>query len=274
MVKRSRGFALVLTLAVLMLAAAVLVSVGQASIRHAAEARAARTELQRRCGIMSCRRAVLPRVEELLLLRERAARRPIASMRTKIMLGGQEFDLRIADEQAKANINVLLDEFSAAVIENRLRESLSGTGLSARIRLRPGPPPATAPAATTSPASRPFLVPPLIFAYGQIFDAVSPRELQGTSDLLTCWGSGPINIRRATPSALRLAASPPLTGVEIDRILKDRTVRVRPPGTHFTESSTCHSIWITVSDGRREWHEFTVLDQSAEDRPQVRTLVW
>jgi hypothetical protein len=201
-----RGYVLVLTLGLLVLAATLMVSIGRASLRHAASAREAAEDLQRRWGVTSCRLAVLPAAEAVLLEQERRVRRPVAVHRATVRLGEQTFELVLADEQAKANVNVLLDEADAARVEQRLRTALAGSGAGHLVRLRPvaaaviG---ARLPAgATTSPATRP-IVPQLVTGYGQVYDDAWPAKLMGPAgELVTFWGDGLLNLRRASPAAL------------------------------------------------------------------------
>src|SRR5687768_11408596 len=116
-----------------------MVSIGRASLRRAAAAREAAEELQRRWGATSCRLAVMPAIESVLVDQERKLRRPVAAHRARLRLGRQTFDLVLADEQAKANVNVLLDEADRATAETRMREAMTGTGVGHLARLRPDP---------------------------------------------------------------------------------------------------------------------------------------
>src|SRR5688500_4301510 len=286
--QRRRGYVLVVTLGLLVLAATLLVSIGRASLRRAAAAREAAEDLQRRWGVTSCRLAVMPAVESVLVDQERKLRRPVAVHRTSLTLGGQRFDLVLADEQAKANLNVLLDESDVPRVETRLREvtrlrkALAVGGVGHLLRLRPDPsavPPQRT--STTSPATRP-IVPQRVTGFGQIFDGAAPEALAGPSELVTCWGSGLLNVRRASPAAIRLAT--PLSGIEIAGLLRAReappagglvkSTGIKPrPGLHLTESSSCHSLWIVARTGRREWRHFTVLDESSEP-PVAASFVW
>jgi hypothetical protein len=288
---RRRGYVLVVTLGLLVLAATLMVSVGRASIRKASLASDAADDLQRRWGATSCRLAVMPAIESVLLDQERKIHRPVAVHRAQLTLGQQTFDLVLADEQAKANLNVLLDEGDRASAETRIRETMTGTGVGHLIRLRPDPTivssvrPRTAGggnSATTVSATQPLL-PRRVTGFGQIFDDAPPAQLIGASQWITCWGNGLVNVRRATEPGLKLAT--PLTGVEIAALLRLRegatpagllrSANIKPrPGLHLTESSTCHSLWIVARSSRREWHYFSVLDETHESSPGIVSFVW
>src|SRR5688572_16761712 len=111
---RHRGYVLIVTLGVLVLAATVMVGVGRAAIAHALAARQAQDDLQRRWAIASCRAIVLPFAEQLLVDQEHKQQRPVPVHRAQIHLGNVALDLTLADEQAKANVNWLLNASDAS----------------------------------------------------------------------------------------------------------------------------------------------------------------
>ncbi len=342
---RRRGYVLVVTLALLILASTLLVAVGRAAIRHASAARSAEQDLQRRWGLASCRRAVLPYTEEILLANEPARRKNLARLDVSLRLGNQTFELIVSDEQAKANINAILDEAELTRTESRLRQSLAGSGLINNVRLRPTagpvfilsneqptgasvgstspsgipPTPPTAPSAPAAPTTQPILSTnpsaPRISGLGQIFDGIPPvkliRPMSGTRlapiDLVTCWGTGAVNIRRTSEAALGLAAGRALTTVEINRLLdaRDALQQQRTGGLSnsgagrmtsdqlkqlvhdataqaaksranlaLVEYSQCHSLWIITRTGQRDWYDLSVIDSANAKEPQTFTYSW
>jgi type II secretory pathway component PulK len=244
---RHRGYVLILTMGLLVLASTLLVGVGRASVNHALAARTAADELQRRWAIASCRTLVLPTIEQILRTQETQRKQPTASARTTIRLGGLALELTVADEQAKANVNQLLVRENISDAQTRLREALVGSGVAAKVRLRPlfaaeGAPttgPTTA-AATTQPARQ------LIGGFGQVFDDLPPDLLLGgrnaPAQSLTCWGGGKINIRRAPVAALTLALDGQLSGAEMTQLLEARdaywTEQARAKSTPSTLPTT------------------------------------
>jgi hypothetical protein len=183
---------------------------------------------------------------------------------------------------------VLLDEGDRAGAETRVREAMTGTGIGGLVRLRPDPtvvstvPPVSSGSASTAPATQPLL-PRRVSGFGQMFENVPPGQLVAASQWITCWGNGLVNARRAPEAALKLAT--PLTGVEIAALLRARegatpgglvkAANIKPRGElHLTESSACHSLWIITRTNRRDWHYFTVLDESDESSPGIVSFVW
>jgi hypothetical protein len=285
-----RGYVLILTLGLLALAATLLVSVARSSLRHAVEARDAVDGLQRRIGVMSCQNVILPHAQDVLIRQEQRSKTVVASLRMSVTLGGQRFDLIVADEQAKANVNALLGRSDRDAATSRLRELLEPTGLARAIRLRSGE------------AS--------VGSIGDLFDGVSVESLIGRRgespaalDLVTCWGNGSLNVRRAPERVLRLASNPPLGPNEVAQLLQLRQNRLQgvravttgpaagaadPISRLFVQSnnagggtvgglatgSSCYSLWVIVKDGRRSWEHFDVRDESDPQHAQTRSFVW
>ena len=224
---RRRGYVLVMTLGLLVLSATLLVAVARVSVRHALDAREAQTRLQRRWGAISARQAVLPYAERILAQAEARQHRPLPVLPVTLRLGREQFTLVLCDEQAKANVNVLLEmergDRSAA--ESRIRQSLSGTGLTNMIRLRPISLPARAKppkSAATQPAVQQWIT-----GLGQMFENVPPERLlkggdSAPANRLTCWGPGGINIMRAPERALVLATGSSLSQLDAGRLIEAR----------------------------------------------------
>jgi hypothetical protein len=304
-----------MVMGLLVLAATLLVAVSRAAGRAGMTARAAEEELQHRWGVVSCRKAVLPYVEAMLTSLEQERRRSVPRFETAVKLGGVTFELILADEQAKANVNAILEESDAMRTETRVRQALSGSGLGNRIKLRPTQGEvvqvvrAGVAVATTGPTSRPARAASAlaVASWGQVFDAVPPgqlvRPMPGSRlapvDVLTCWGSGAVNVRRATDEALKLAAGRSLSGAQIGRLIdaRDKLWQRRPGDAGFDESpaeklkelmtkssgeslankgnlglvdgSSCHSLWVVTRTGRRDWYDWFVSDESDARRPVV-----
>ena len=151
-------------------------------------------------------------------------------------------------------------------------------------------------------------VPRLLSGIGQVFDLrnVTPRQLLEPSrvqpvpplNLITLWGDGRINLRRASAAAVKLALTPTLTSIEVNRLIEARSapisnlpVPIRDPlarllaqanvsssvagrGLPVTLVSACHSVWVIDNDGRRQWHELEVLDRSDADHPRRSFFSW
>lgn len=229
-----RAYVLITVLALLVLSATLLVTVAQVAFRHAVAANAAAEDLQSRAAIASARKALLPRIDSHLTAAEARTRRPVPRLGVSIKLGNQSVDLILADEQAKANVNAILEEADLSRTQMRLGQSLAGTGLAASVKIRPtqGAVIRLSDPVTTAPTTQPAISgrSPMVGSYAGLFDRTGPADLLrpmpgnplAPVDLVTLWGNGAINVRRVPTSALQLAAGRALTGVEMTRLIEAR----------------------------------------------------
>jgi hypothetical protein len=225
---------LVMTLGLLMLAATLLVTIGRASTRRVLQARLEERELQRRWATVSSRNAILPFAGDMLARQEAVRGRPMPTYTESIVLNQQRISLIISDEQAKANVNLLLERSDKLRAEAALREALAGSGLGNSIFLRPEP----SARAEVAPqvrggGSAPPGPPNWFSGFGQILSNVGPDRLIPGGPLapasqITCWGSGAVNLMRVSEPALRLAGAPALTTIEADRLIDARNKAFGP----------------------------------------------
>jgi hypothetical protein len=240
-----RGYVLVMTLGLLVLAATLLVTIGRASTRRVLQARLEERQLQLRWGTVSCRNAILPVAGDILARQEALQNRPIPSYRVSLALGNERFMLLVSDEQAKANINLLLERSDKSRTEARIREALTGSGLGNAIFLRPEPSVHAEVAPPTVPGqpAQPPDLPNWISGFGQVFTNVGPDRLVAGGPLapagqLTCWGSGAVNIMRVSEPALRLAATPTMTTIEADHLIEARNKVFEPRNNKKSSASS------------------------------------
>jgi hypothetical protein len=87
--------------------------------------------------------------------------------------------------------------------ETRLRDAVSGSGLTGAVMLRP------------SAKNQ-------VDGLGQIFESIDPARLTADTEtapagLVTCWGSGGVNVMRASRASLALVAGAELNALQIGR---------------------------------------------------------
>ncbi|HEV8607956.1 MAG TPA: hypothetical protein VGQ99_21655 [Tepidisphaeraceae bacterium] len=300
--RKRRGYILVATLALLVLSATLLVTLARFAIDRSMKARQSQEDLQRRWGQLSCQRAILPHAETILIQQEKRHQRPFPIYRATIQLGAQYFDLVLSDEQAKANVNAVLDLTDKQRTESQLRSTLSP--LSSHIHLHPSLVP------TSAPTTRPIL-PRYLNSFGQVFESTAPQNLltsqfaaPAPADLLTFWTDGQMNIRRCSASSLALLNSSILTQLDVRRLIEARnnlylknSSPIQPSANplpvdpvrrllnqaqippnkanlHLTTTSKSHSLWIIVRDPCRQWYSLGVLDQTDQDHPRSNSFIW
>ncbi len=282
-----RGYVLVMTLVLLALMVLALTGTVRLSLRRASEAQLAQQQLQHRWGMLSCQHTLLPRTEEFLSSQQLIKQRPLASVRRTIQLGGTSFELIFADEQAKANANVLLQRRGKQNAERILRELLIGSPLAGRLQLRPFEP--QRPARTALP---------LIGDYGQIIEFTGIESLlqgdegQSLAGQITCWGDGRLNFRRASEQALRSLACPPLDSGRVQQMLNLRatspqlslsqvldrmqlsTFQHSAAEASLSEGSGAQSLWIIVRSPRRSWYRLAIQQRNQDGTRSVDVFEW
>jgi hypothetical protein len=156
-----------------------------------------------------------------------------------------------------------------------------------------------------------------VSGWGQVFEDVeavtiigrAPGAAHSAGGMLTCWGSGHINVRRAPEASLRLVLGRSLSAAEIGRLVEVRDSLLQPGGAEklrgaaanapeavmrlpvrrllaaagvdgraglppMTEVSGCHSVWVVINDGRRSWHRVSVREQLPGESARVWTFLW
>lgn len=246
--RRQPGFALLLTLMLVMMAAIALAAVARQSATEALSAQEKTEALQRRWAVTSCRATLLPRVDRLM---DRADQGPLgsdgepaavderpppsATRWVTIELAGGRYDLVLTDEQAKYHPGRQFDDRSG--VRNAL-SSLSGSSVGAdgrrlRVAMRPmidreaDGTPIEREARSGDDDERPERI-ETYAGYGQLFDSPAPALLVGGPDRpgaamrLTCWGDGRLNLKRAPSAVVERVLGPVLGAEGVDEVLDAR----------------------------------------------------
>lgn len=282
--KCRRGYVLLMVLAVSVLVVTVLASLAKMSLRRGLQAADAERQLQQRWGAQSLQEAVLKQAPKIFALRaERQAElkpdEPLpTTIRTAMNLGGVTFDLMLADEDAKLNLNALYHHVGKMKTEQALAKSV-GPLFARAMALNP----ASAPMQLERQSSRLRqdddddeeearpLIPDAFRSWGEVFDVSYIERMEGEAALpnlttgITCWGGGQLNFRRASDEAfLAIAGSviqdgaakrmltryrdnPLISGnVLLEAQVTNRSKRERLTRL-LSEVSTNYSLWIHAS---------------------------
>jgi hypothetical protein len=274
-----RGFVLLMALALIAVASISLAGLARHSLRLAREATQAQEDLQRRWGILSCQRRLLEVADDLLELQAQAGAEPRRGgpapsvVMGEFTLGGLQFTVRLADESAKANLNAIRERRpeGAARVAQAALAGASVSGVGGQVILW----------TSETPADEDRLV-----GWGQVFELTGPRAAQAghqwieqaTRDI-TIWGGGRLNLRRASDTAVAFACESALPEPTVRKLLELRRAgqwtsleellrRLGLPGRELgrwrrllTDSSDCHSLWVTTTSRSRRSTSLTV------DRP-------
>lgn len=285
---KRKAFVLLVVLVFLVISALQLVNLADHSFRLAEYANGLQADVQRRWGAVSCRRAVLPVAEYLFeAIDEQFAGSETptgitASPRivsADVVLGGQRFDLVLADESAKIDLNAVYHFQDPG----RVQQLLQTTVRQAVLPIRPSP------AVDSARIRNPDALdqwPSLAFrSWGEVFDLHhlnGPGTLRAATSRITCWGSMRLNIRRADESSVHeiveLVASQqdarrlveeiarrPRDGVQLllERLSLDADERSLLEEL-LTDHSSSFSLWVSGSHRRQRWSQFSVLEVSEE----------
>ena len=253
-----RGIVLLLVLFAIVLAGVGLTMIARASVRQAIAARDARDRLQTKWGERTAGRLMLDAAPAFFqqqdALRRAQPSLPRGPARTQFVLGGQTFDIVIADEDAKANLNTIYHTGGAADVQRAVRQLVGPTvqpllAISPQVASQADRRRQSA-ASTISPGDEDasndgydepddLIEPPAAFAtWADLVDVARLRRDAGDARVLaqlsadlSLRGSGRLNARRARPEAIVAVAQTVVTeGLArriVDRIESQPTAEIR-----------------------------------------------
>lgn len=276
---RQSGYVLLVTLMMLLLMAIATMGLCRISLESAMAAKRASEDLQRRWGLLSCRYTLLehgPRVlearwnERIDQSRTEASTPRAPDLRHlrvaegQVALGKLEFAYVFADEQAKMNVNALLErrnEYEAAATIRTLIGSYSE-----QLRVEPHP---LSKELTALLGSEPLPDFTRVFVDIDLLPFVSDERNQVAVDQLTCWGDGGLRWTHAPEEVVQTLCAPVIGP---DRVAKMLELRLTHPHLNvdhlamalsvnprqrtvlknmLTDRSNCYSLRIEVSSPRR-----------------------
>lgn len=294
---RRGGFVLVFVLALILVAGLTTAGFARKSLILSRTVADQRESMQRRWGMRSCQRFALANAAALLDGSSLAEGRELAawplagSIRADVQLGDFQVTLCIADEDAKFNLNgsLLRDPDPRTVVTGAIQQASASSGILPQVRW-----PTEPAAGMVSGQKR-----PLFMTWEQVFELHGhhdlrelPARLQAATVELTCWGSGRLNIRRATDDTVRAVCRGHVSDELLARVLSLRRLggfdslnallrRLNPKPAEeaalkrlLTVDSRCYAVWLTAQGPRRSWTSLTI-DRSGKGNPaKFETFSW
>jgi hypothetical protein len=271
---RHPGYVLVMVLVILAMAGSVLAAATCRTSKQVLDAGASERRLQRKWLSVSAQTVILDRADDVLVGAPDVAGRvsydpPSVSRHIVVTAGGMNFDLVLADEQAKANVNMMAKlRADAGNLDEALRVLQASHRTFLPVHLRPSP----------TRKVRATTVPIIYETFDQCLTLDGPWQLvssetsQGyAAEDITCWGGGKINFRRASMAALREVCVGCLDDTQLDTLIRLRdqapkttltealmllklTDKTRDEAmTLLTDDSHCHSLWVIAHDKTRDY---------------------
>lgn len=288
---KREGYVLVVTLVLIVIATVLLAGLSRYSLRTALISQQAEEELQLKWGQASIERVALSNPEAILsqpiMLDEGvpAERQQLAIRDGELTLGRTQFDIRVADEQAKINVNLwdvnrsdmelrrLLQEFAGrdSAIHLSPIDSVSGDGSSTRYQS----------------------IGQLIDSQGYANPSSAAAKTREATRYLTCWGEGGrINLHSASDDALVETASlavgrgeaeklvelrnanPTLRKAELLNRMQLRLEKREKLDALLVEESRAWSVWIHATNRSRATDRFVVKEKIGSSSNRVFVFSW
>lgn len=269
----TRGYVLVMTLVLVVMAGSVLAVMARRSMFDASDTLHAQERLQQKWSVYSLSRSILPQagkvMDEVIKQFAEKPNDPTTRVQFDLTMGQNTWTIVLSDEQAKANLNQLLktkgnsSETSQAI--RSLAEKLKVSDLPT-LQVKPFD------WKDTNAVQS-------IHTWDQVVEEVLPEKLYATesdnialADMLTCWGDGKLNLRNTPGPVMEIMCLPLLGRGQIEKIIserkanpqltleqaikaadiaKDQVDKIKPL---FTDASTCYSLFLSVDQARMKRH--------------------
>lgn len=284
------GLVLLLVLALIVVAGLVSAGVARRSLLIALESVKGADDLQARWARVSLQQSALLQADAILMAE--MSRRPAEDRNrshfvdVEVRLAGKDYLLRIADEEAKANLNTIFHTQGEPAVARAVR-SIAGENSDLSVNLRPF---------AVGDATERL---PVFDSWGQVFHLAAsqdtahiPAKLMQATTSLSCWGSGRLNLLRSPEIVTNVLLRPlDQTGL-LDRLNQARVDRRtgslaqlleqsrRNPGDEafaglLSLRSGCHSLWIRTRDGQSEHYELHIAEQTQGVRRwDIMSFLW
>lgn len=276
-----QGYVLLVTLLMIAIVGTMTVGLARYSMRLATSSIDRQIKLQEKWGIASCQRYALQNSWRLLNKREfsdklqKTVEVPIARSELFVTLGRKPFLVRLDDESAKLDLNLVLE----ATNRNKTNAAIRKFSQNLKPDLKP-----------LASRQRRGSNERGLESWGQVFLPAAnasefARLLRDNSRELTCWGRT-VNYRVASPEvrsetikllagATAAAKLENVSGDEFEAALKEL------PARHRTEiekvlkpTSSAHSVWVATESPHREIHSLAVRERYSQSLVRVKSFRW
>jgi len=290
---RRRGYIMLAVLVCLLVVGMAMTTLAQRSLRLSTTALERQRELQLRWGTLSCQRTILPAAQRLFAQLQEQATDPSvpapATFTMNVVLGEFQFELLLADENAKLNVNSVYHHRGRAGAERFVNRNLPP-----QIRLPVRLDPEAKPGKPLDALLADEALPDALRSWGQVFDFSLATGVQDhrwivpqLTGRMTLWGQGRLNVRRATDGAIIEACQLVVSAAaarrlqkacrdqpkhQVDLLVKQLNVDDEKQlllQDMLTEYSSCYSLWTTATSRHLAAQRLSVIQ--VDDEGVTRT---
>lgn len=199
-----RGAVLLVVIAAIVVAGVGLTTLATEALRQTQAAKAAIESVQRRWGERTVGDVLLAAAPKLIETHatRRDASQPAHRVRVSIPLGRSRFDVVVADEAAKANLNHIAQYAGLSDVEQAIDDLAEDAAPFVNLT------PSRTPLWPQSPEDP--QPPPTFAGWGEVFDVASIRQTTGDARMLAAYtgditllSRGPLNVARAPEETTR-----------------------------------------------------------------------
>lgn len=283
--RSQHGYVLVMALLLIAFAGSVLAVMARRGIFEASDITDTQQQLKHRWAAYSLEKSILPQAKQIMeKIYEKDPpedQQPMATSNLEIQLGSTTYQLTLADEQAKANVNLILNiKGNTTDTAQAIRNLMTEINISniPKIALKP-----------YKWDKNPDIA--QVHTFDQVFTNIVPDTFFSNDpdkteaiDVLTCWGSGQLNFHTASPEVLKIICHPLLGRGQIEKIITQRKsnpeIKLNKALTdagvskkqipkilkRLTEDSTCYSLRIQWQNERKVTYRLSIAQQPVKNK--------
>lgn len=262
-----RGFVLFAVLALLTLTVVIFSQFARQSFKTATQARQQERHLQDRWATWSLANGCLAKADRILASTNTANSTEKAFQTVSIQLGAHQYTVAINDLDSAVNLNTLSRNAGMTGVRRAIQKAttkLPGTRFAIQL-----------------PRTRSVGNPIVMDSWGQVFASTQQASNQMATAIpvlqqsVTCWGSGKLNINRASDENIRLLGSSLGRSGLFGRIIEERNTTESVNLKQVIESAASSAkdtqlLQVTLGNRSTSW---SVLITSDSGSPALLTIL-
>ena len=282
------GYVLLTTVLIIAMVSILTVGLVRQSMNMAMAARESQRNLQEKWGAASCHRFTLAKQNELLNLRvwnadlQAWTSEPISQSESSFVLGGMHFNVQMADESAKLNLNQIYRELGRQQTAQLARRFVGHGNL--KVDLKP-----------MDDRHRRGAAEDKFESWGQVFAVRDGQksivELKDATTKMTCWGNQ-LNYIVADESVITETCKPIIGAALTQKLVKalksentsdwesellasgGKNEQIKSLKQVISTQSDTHSVWVHTESGKRSQTWLVVHEKLTQSVHRVHSFIW